>query len=68
MFFRKNIYAWEQLVRIAAGLGLVIYAFLGLTHGLVAYAVAASGMVFALTGVFGWCPMCAMAGRTTDRE
>lgn len=68
MLYRKNIYAWEQWLRIVAGLGLAAYALLGLTHGAVDYLVAASGVIFALTGVVGWCPMCAMVGRTRRAE
>jgi hypothetical protein len=31
--------------------------------GWLSYAVAAMGLYLALTGVFGYCPACAMIGR-----
>jgi len=63
MFYRKNLYAWEQLLRVAVGLALVGYALMALPDSLLGYGLAAVGAVFALTGVFGFCPMCGMAGR-----
>lgn len=67
MIYRKNLYSWEQILRIVAGIGLAIYAALGLAPGLIAYGVGAGGVVLALTGIFGWCPMCAVAGRKLNK-
>jgi len=62
MFYRKNVFAWEQIVRLAAGVTLIggglLYA-----AGWLAYMVVALGLYVALTGVFGYCPACAMIGR-----
>lgn len=63
MLYRKNITRPESLVRIVAGLALIAVslAWLGVTPiGLV---LAASGAVGIVTGVFGYCPACAMVGR-----
>lgn len=63
MLYRKNITHPESLVRIVAGLALIAVslAWLGVTSiGLV---LAASGAVGIVTGVFGYCPACAMVGR-----
>ena len=63
MLYRKNIPRPESLVRIVAGLALIAVslAWLGVTPiGLV---LAASGAVGIVTGVFGYCPACAMVGR-----
>lgn len=60
-FYRKNIRSLEQVVRIAAGLVAAVAAFVYL-FGWLAILVAASGVVLALTGIVGYCPMCAMAG------
>ena len=35
----------------------------GLPAGPLAYAIAAGGAIAIITGFFGFCPMCAMAGR-----
>ena len=63
MFYRKNLYAWEQMLRVGVGLALFGYALLAIPGSLLGYGLAAVGAAFALTGVFGFSPMCAMAGR-----
>ena len=59
-FYRKNIGGAHQAVRIVLGVGATILAFVFLS-GLVAWLIAASGLTFALTGVIGYCPVCAVA-------
>jgi Protein of unknown function (DUF2892) len=63
MFYRKNIYTWEQGLRIIASGALVAYAALVMPAGMLSYALIAGGIGFGLTGVFGFCPLCAMVGR-----
>ena len=63
MFYRKNLYGWEQAMRVAAGLGLAAFALIAMSGSTWGYALAGGGAVLALTGVLGFCPMCAMAGR-----
>ena len=63
MFYRKNLYAWEQLLRVAVGVAVIGYGLIAMPGSLAGYNLAAVGAVFGLTGVFGFCPMCAMAGR-----
>jgi Protein of unknown function (DUF2892) len=63
MFYRKNLYTWEQALRIIASLALVIYAALTMPGTTLGYSLIAGGIIFGLTGVIGFCPMCAMAGR-----
>ncbi|MBC9880162.1 DUF2892 domain-containing protein [Bradyrhizobium sp. INPA01-394B] len=60
-FYRKNIGGLHQAVRVAAGLAVVVAASVYLT-GAPAWLVALGGAGFALTGLVGYCPMCAMAG------
>ena len=63
MFYRKNLYRWEQLLRVLVSLALVawgIYAW-GI---LWAYLAVVVGVVLLVTGLVGWCPMCAAFGKT----
>lgn len=63
MLYRKNVGSKESLVRLVGGLLMVAVslALVGTTPlGLV---LAASGLVGVLTGLFGYCPACAMLGR-----
>ena len=67
MLYRKNIYSWEQGLRIIAGLALAVFGVLGLGE-FWGFGLAASGVALAVTGVFGWCPACAMVGRKLDNH
>jgi len=63
MLYRKNVGSKEGWGRLLGG-GLIVACALtqiGMTPlGLV---LAASGVVTMLTGLFGYCPACAMVGR-----
>jgi len=63
MFYRKNIYAWEQALRIIISAAIVIYAFYAMSESMLSYAIIGMAVGFGLTGVVGFCPMCAMVGR-----
>ncbi len=65
MIYAKNLPTWERVVRIVGAclMALCAYHFraspLGIVFGVLA-------VVTALTSVFGFCPMCALAGRRLD--
>jgi hypothetical protein len=60
-FYRKNIGGLHQALRIALGAAMVAAAFIYLV-GATAWLVALGGAGVALTGLVGYCPMCAVAG------
>jgi hypothetical protein len=60
--FVKNVPAWERAVRFGLGIGLLAAAFTVVPPGF-SWVVAAAGIGAGLTGIFGVCPMCALAGR-----
>jgi hypothetical protein len=62
MLYRKNVYAWEQVLRLIAGVAMIAGGF-AWQAGWPAYLLAGAGLYAALTGVFGYCPACAMIGR-----
>ena len=65
MFYTKNLSAWERLTRVVAGIVMALCGFIGpgLAGTAVGPVVAAAGGMTLLTGFFGFCPACAMAGR-----
>jgi hypothetical protein len=66
MVYVKNVPTWERMLRAAAGLALAAWSVLvlgGLWGAVVA--LSAAGMV--LSGLFGFCPACAMVGRKLDK-
>ena len=60
-FYRKNIGGLHQAVRVAVGIVMAVAAPVYLT-GAAAWLVTLGGAGFAVTGLVGYCPMCAMAG------
>jgi hypothetical protein len=63
MIYRKNVFNWEQGVRIALGVGLAGYPFFAAAEP--AWPWIAGGAMLALTGLFGFCPACYAVGRKT---
>lgn len=63
MLYRKNVYQWEQVVRIVLGIAIAVISYVSLPATWFGYLNIASGVFVALTGVFGFCPACALVGR-----
>ena len=63
MLYRNHITRPESLVRIVAGLVLIAVSLAWLGTTPIGLVLAASGAVGIVTGVFGYCPACAMVGR-----
>lgn len=59
--YRKNIGGMQQAVRVVVGVGVAALAAVYLA-GPLAWLAAAGGMMFAGSGLVGYCPMCAVAG------
>ena len=63
MLYRKNMGAKERVARLLGGALIVGCALAVVGFTPLGLALAASGVVAALTAVFGFCPACAMVGR-----
>ena len=63
LYFKVNVPAWERLLRLAMGVAVAILAALYADTMVVTWIGVAGGLMFALTGLVGFCPMCAMVGR-----
>jgi hypothetical protein len=63
MFYRKNLPGWERAMRAVGGVVMVACGLFGLSGMPIGYLIAGAGLVTALTGFVGFCPMCAMVGR-----
>lgn len=62
MLYVKNVPGWERVVRVLAGAGGAAAA-LWLMPGGSGWLLAAGAAGFAMSGLFGFCPACAMVGR-----
>ena len=63
MFYVKNVPSLERIGRVLIGIGLLAGAVWWLGASTRGWIVGASGLAAMLTGLVGWCPMCAIAGR-----
>lgn len=66
MFYVKNLPNWERVARPIVSLAAIAWAAVNLS-GVVAWIVIASAAGITLSGIFGFCPMCAMVGRRLDK-
>lgn len=62
MVYIKNLPAWERVLRVVIAILALFYAY---THWESSYSVgiAIIAAMLSLTGLIGFCPMCAMVGR-----
>ncbi|MBW8882179.1 MAG: DUF2892 domain-containing protein [Asticcacaulis sp.] len=65
--FGINVPPLERLLRVIAG-AIIIICALALLKGWPVWLTVATGAFVALTGVVGFCPMCALAGRRLDKR
>jgi hypothetical protein len=64
MLYVKNVPSWERILRVLMGLLGLGYAWGG--DGL-AVSVGLTGATLAVSGLVGFCPLCALAGRKLDK-
>lgn len=60
-FYRKNIGSVQQMARIVMGAGVAIASIM-LVGAPISWLGVGAGAMFAMTGIVGWCPACAIAG------
>ncbi len=68
MFYLKNVPQIERVVRGVLGALLLAYAVINWDDASVGSVLAATGGAMVLTGLVGFCPICAMVGRRLDKE
>lgn len=68
MFYVKNLPTWERILRVVMGVMSLAYAAMSWGGSPLAVGMGLIGAVLAMTGMFGFCPMCAMVGRKLKKE
>jgi hypothetical protein len=61
-FYVKNVPGWERAVRIVVALAVIVGAVAAVAVPW-NWVLVAAGSGLGLSGVFGFCPACAMVGR-----
>lgn len=67
MLYVKNVPGWERAVRVLMGVGLLAasVAYFGPTA--TGWVAGLAGAMAMMSGLFGFCPACAMVGRKLNR-
>ncbi len=68
MFYVKNVPVWERILRVLIGMASLAFAAMNWGVSGMAVGVGATGVMLAMTGLFGFCPMCALVGRKLDKK
>jgi hypothetical protein len=63
MLYVKNVPGWERVVRLGMGAGLLGAAVIYFGASPTGWSVGGLGAMAAMSGLFGFCPACAMVGR-----
>ena len=66
-FFVKNLPGWERLLRVLVSVAGALVA-LALLPAPASWLMAGSAAGFGLTGLIGFCPACALAGRRLRKQ
>lgn len=64
----SNLAAWDRVLRIVVGLGMLFLGWSDLVDGLGAIALVVFAWVPLLTGLVGWCPLYAIVGISSLRR
>ena len=68
MFYVKNVPNWERVLRVITGVMALAFAALNWGTSSIAVGIGIMGAVLAMTGLVGFCPMCAMVGRKLNKS
>lgn len=63
MFYVQNLPNWERAMRVGMGLVLIAIAIVYLGKTAMGFGAGAMGVMAAMSGMMGFCPACALAGR-----
>lgn len=61
--YKKNVPTAERVIRAIASILVIAGAMLWIADARLRWAAIATGVMFALTSAFGFCPACYVAGR-----
>ena len=63
MWYRKNVGGWKRAARLISGGLMLICGVVALHASPLGLLLGGAGVVTFATGVFGYCPACAIGGR-----
>lgn len=63
MGLTANLPWWERAARLVGGGAMIAAGAIWMDGGWASYLLAGGGVIALLTGLVGFCPACALAGR-----
>ena len=67
MFYTKNVPGWERVLRLIIGMAALAFVWMNWHVSTMAVIAGVVGAMLAMTGMFGFCPACAMVGRKLNK-
>jgi hypothetical protein len=68
MFYQKNLPVWERILRVTAGILVIVATLLFPLAAWMRGVIIASALAFAFFGFIGFCPACALYGRKLNNK
>lgn len=65
MFYTKNLSTLKRIIRVTIGIAALAYVYQNWGVSNYGVVIGLAATMLAMTGLFGFCPMCAMAGKKT---
>lgn len=63
---KRNLPVWERALRVVSALALIAIGLSGWLTSTLLLGVWAIALTLAVTGLFGFCPACALVGRKLE--
>lgn len=67
MFYVKNVPNWERALRVILSVVALVFSYQSWGVYALGVGLGITGAMLAFTGLFGFCPLCAMVGRKLDK-
>lgn len=64
----KNVPNWERAIRFLMGVMLLVAAIAIFGYSWLSLGIGVIGVMALMTGLIGFCPACALAGRRIDQK
>ena len=65
MFYTKNLSTLKRIIRVTIGIAALAYVYQNWGVSNYGVVIGLAAAMLAMTGLFGYCPMCAMVGKKT---
>ena len=63
--FKVNEGSMDRIVRVIAGVALIVIGFTGIVPGTLGIVIGIVGLIPLATGLIGWCPLYSLFGFST---